>query len=128
MANRNLCSIISRRKRWYGSIEQGIQDFDQFEIKSSRLLLPKRKCDLIAKRLGQKREYRPRRRLHKASNRMPRMSLGYRPRGFDESPLCAADLPQTQLLTTHSRLSTIEVPVHLRSPAVIVPVQGSAEP
>jgi malonyl-CoA decarboxylase len=29
---------------------------------------------------------------------------------------------------THSRLSTIEVPVHLKSPGVMVPVQASAEP
>ena len=29
--------------------------------------------------------------------------------------------------STHSRLSTIEVPVHLRSPGVLVPVQASAE-
>src|SRR6266404_4088372 len=31
-------------------------------------------------------------------------------------------------LLTHSRLSTIEVPVHLRSPGVMAPVQASAEP
>ena len=37
MANRNLCGIISRRKRWHGSIEQGIQDFGQFKIKASRM-------------------------------------------------------------------------------------------
>ena len=29
---------------------------------------------------------------------------------------------------THNRLSTIEVPVHLRSPGVMIPVQASAEP
>jgi hypothetical protein len=31
-------------------------------------------------------------------------------------------------LSTHSRLSTIEVPVHFRSPGVMVPVRASAEP
>src|SRR6266576_2312048 len=46
----------------------------------------------------------------------------------NERPLCAKSGRSVSGAFDHSRLSTIEVPVHLRSPGVMVPVQASARP